>query len=840
MTTLAKNVIVAGADNHPPLLEKSMYNSWQSRMILYIKGKEHGRMILDPVLNGPLVYGTIEVDSVTKTKTYKELSDKEKLQDDCTELSQLEREWKLYNEFDRFTSAKGESLHEYYLSLQPEWSKFVTDLDLGVAVPSFLPGDDPNCQSEQRNGISKHNNCLTLSYNHQPNKESSNPRNQATIQDDRVTVQQCTQPKWPKNSKWFKEKILLVQAQESGQTDDLDAFDSDCDEVPSAKAVLMNLYNYDSDVISETDYSEQPVFNPTSDIKITSDSSIISYDQYLKETKSTVLQNTTSTKQQNDMIMSVIAKISSQVAKCNVESLENKNVNESLTTELERYKERQTKEKEDKYIEEIVDLEKKKKELDNIVYKVGQSVQTMHMLTEQQVFYDDNHKTTLGYQNPFYLKKAQRIKPMLYDGSVLTKKHDVISMVDYEETLMLAEESRSKIIAKQNNPISKEKKVNICPISYAELNKLSEQFEKHFVPQKELSTEQDFWLPISNPIFEQLVVPPTPVKTEVPRELLTVVKVRTTATTITVGTWGFEHTKDVFIAEVIPFMNSLRESFKDFDNGLHLELNETKWKLQLKSVLSCNNPDASAFKELFVINDLKAQLQAKESSISKLRAHIATLKGKSMPDNNVSIHNANVIAPEMFRIELEPLSLKLNSQVESKKLVVVIPKNRIRQVRFLEPKQSTSNTPTLADSQTSKITNKSLLTSTGMKSSTSASGSQPSGNTKKNRILSAKSNKKKDWKPTGKVFTSVGYRLLPIGQTFTIDGTKCPMTRITSTKVVPPKETSQTPFLRTVKFDNDQVAGIEDSHHGPSDAMHHPPKLLKLLSKEVFFISHGD
>ncbi|GKC27924.1 hypothetical protein Tco_1035218 [Tanacetum coccineum] len=54
-----------------------------SHMILYIKGKEHGRMILDSVLYGPLNYGTIEMDCVTKTRTYEEISKKENLQDDC-------------------------------------------------------------------------------------------------------------------------------------------------------------------------------------------------------------------------------------------------------------------------------------------------------------------------------------------------------------------------------------------------------------------------------------------------------------------------------------------------------------------------------------------------------------------------------------------------------------------------------------------------------------------------------------------------------------------------------------------------------------------------------------
>nr|GEY33426.1 nucleotide-binding alpha-beta plait domain-containing protein [Tanacetum cinerariifolium] len=51
-------------------------------MLLYIKGKEHGRMILNSTEHGQLVYGTIKVDSVTRTKTYEELVDAEKLQDD--------------------------------------------------------------------------------------------------------------------------------------------------------------------------------------------------------------------------------------------------------------------------------------------------------------------------------------------------------------------------------------------------------------------------------------------------------------------------------------------------------------------------------------------------------------------------------------------------------------------------------------------------------------------------------------------------------------------------------------------------------------------------------------
>ncbi|GKC40762.1 hypothetical protein Tco_1053146 [Tanacetum coccineum] len=51
MTTLAKHITIAGAKNRPPILEKSMYDSWASRIRLFIKGKKHGRMMLDSIDN---------------------------------------------------------------------------------------------------------------------------------------------------------------------------------------------------------------------------------------------------------------------------------------------------------------------------------------------------------------------------------------------------------------------------------------------------------------------------------------------------------------------------------------------------------------------------------------------------------------------------------------------------------------------------------------------------------------------------------------------------------------------------------------------------------------------
>nr|GFB97346.1 hypothetical protein [Tanacetum cinerariifolium] len=176
------------------------------------------------------------------------------------------------------------------------------------------------------------------------------------------------------------------------------------------------------------------------------------------------------------------------------------------------------------------------------------------MLTKPQFFYDHSTRQALGFQNSCYLKRAQQLKPKLYDGSVI-KKSDAIVIHDSEETLMLAEESRSKMIQKQNEPIMSKKKVNTKPVDYSALNQLSKDFETRFVPQTELSAEQAFWSRYSVQPEEPNLSVSTAIL-EVPNELPKVsmvisslkklkfhlasfdmvVKERTTATAITEGT----------------------------------------------------------------------------------------------------------------------------------------------------------------------------------------------------------------------------------------------------------------------------------------------------------------
>nr|GEZ35075.1 hypothetical protein [Tanacetum cinerariifolium] len=119
---------------------------------------------------------------------------------------------------------------------------------------------------------------------------------------------------------------------------------------------------------------------------------------------------------------------------------------------------------------------------------------------------------------------------------------------------MLVEESRSKIIEKQNDPQIIKKKVITKPINYATLNQLSTDFETRFVTQTESSAEQAFWSQYSVQTEEHNLFGTTIV--EVPKELPKVsmvnsclkrlkfhlasfdmvVKERTTATAITEGT----------------------------------------------------------------------------------------------------------------------------------------------------------------------------------------------------------------------------------------------------------------------------------------------------------------
>nr|GEU45523.1 copia protein [Tanacetum cinerariifolium] len=357
------------------MLEKDMYNSWKSSMELYMMNIQHGRMILESIENGPLIWPSIKKNGVTRPKKYSELSATEAIQADCDES-----ECKLYNEFDKFAYKKGETLRDFYLrfslllndmniyymkleqfqvnrkflnTLAPKRSKFMTDVKLVqdfhttnidqlyayLGQHEFHTNESQQCsnnesstpfsitypsndyQSSVHHNIYSSSSSIPLleyapSVNQQPEffqpesglvvsvfqkgddpieainhkmsfltavvtsrypttnnqlQKSSNPRQQTTVNDGRITLQ-------PDDS-WVKDKVLLVQAQANGQilheeelafladprivegqathtvithnaayqADNLDAYDSDCNELHTTKVALMaNLSHYGS------------------------------------------------------------------------------------------------------------------------------------------------------------------------------------------------------------------------------------------------------------------------------------------------------------------------------------------------------------------------------------------------------------------------------------------------------------------------------------------------------------------------------------------------------------------------------------------------------------------
>ncbi|GJU94793.1 retrovirus-related pol polyprotein from transposon TNT 1-94 [Tanacetum coccineum] len=265
------------------------------------------------------------------------------------------------------------------------------------------------------------------------------------------------------------------------------------------------------------------------------------------------------------------------------------------------------------------------------------------------------------------------------------------------------------------------------------------------------------------------------------------------------------------------------------------------------------------------ISDLNVSLQEKDLVITTLKNELRKLKGKDLADNVVTKHP---VAPEMLKVDVEPIAPKLlnNKTTHSYYLKHTQEQDTIlREVVEQGKSQNPLNNPLdSACKYTKRI--QELLIIIRVKLSTSASESQPSGNTKKDKIqqtpsstqknkveahsrtvksslknknyvveskgtanvqhskLNAnseplyvkcngcmlsdnhdlcvldfindvnarvksksvkKSSKRKVWKPTGKVFTNIGYTWRPTDRTFTIVGNACPLTRITTTAEVP-------------------------------------------------------
>ncbi|GJV49034.1 hypothetical protein Tco_1439246 [Tanacetum coccineum] len=134
MMTLVDKAILLGAGNRPPMLEKDMYDSWKSRMELYMMNRQHGRMILESIENGPLIWPTIKENGVTRPKKYSELSAMEAIQADYDiKATNIILQGLPPEVYALIYNMKLEKFHvntKFLNTLPPEWSKFVTGINL--------------------------------------------------------------------------------------------------------------------------------------------------------------------------------------------------------------------------------------------------------------------------------------------------------------------------------------------------------------------------------------------------------------------------------------------------------------------------------------------------------------------------------------------------------------------------------------------------------------------------------------------------------------------------------------------------------------------------------------
>ncbi|GJW85899.1 hypothetical protein Tco_0159044 [Tanacetum coccineum] len=272
-------------------------------------------------------------------------------------------------------------------------------------------------------------------------------------------TQNYTQLKRPQNYNYFKDKMLLMQAQENGAVldekellflaaDESDAFDSDVDDEPTGQSIFMaNLSSVRAANLQDGP-SNASILSEVHDL----DNAIDPSDNNLAEHE---IHNETV----NDV--SVVPSSASSIPN-------------------------------DAYVLH-----------DNDAYIPTDPLATeLNIYKEQAAIYEQR------------AKKAKKAQPTLYDGDELLKTHHVpVTVTSSKEDLELAETIRIKMNEKMNNSVCVEKRVKIIPPNYSK-----ENFMVTFTPQTQLTTEQVFW---SNEIKEKkaedlkaktptlLVLPPT-------------------------------------------------------------------------------------------------------------------------------------------------------------------------------------------------------------------------------------------------------------------------------------------------------------------------------------------
>nr|GEZ40805.1 hypothetical protein [Tanacetum cinerariifolium] len=271
--------------------------------------------------------------------------------------------------------------------------------------------------------------------------------------------------------------------------------------------------------------------------------------------------------------------------------------------------------REDKELDKVIALENKVKVLDNIVYKTGQSVQTMNML---------NNKCQTSFAKPDFLKKAQRANPCTYDIGCYNDNLALMLAPESDELIRLEKESRSKLSDL------------IRPFDYDKLNNLYDLF----VPQREKSSEQRYF-------SERSRLSHTPVNNGNSKEYFfkqtTLLKKRMDESI----PWDQKCKSSIELFKIKSSVDMIidREMVADlrYFNSLELEVDSLRSQLETQKTQFLNEIDRLSREYYYddhmnvilgvyteLDEDLKAQLQDKGIVISELKKLIEKLKGKSV------------------------------------------------------------------------------------------------------------------------------------------------------------------------------------------------------------------
>ncbi|GKA03756.1 hypothetical protein Tco_0676537 [Tanacetum coccineum] len=460
MTTLADKAILLGADNRPPMLEKDMYYSWKSIMELYMMNRQHGRMILESVENAiqadcdikatniilqglpPEVYAL-----VSNHKVAKELWARIQLLMQGTSLTKQERECKLYDEFDKFAYKKGETLREFYLrfslllndmniynmkleqfqvntkflnTLPPEWSKFVTDVKLvrdlhttNVDQLHAYLGQHEFHANEVRLMHERNSDPLALVATHQ--------MTQSPYQTHQNSYQNTQ----------FQPQVSPYQSPQYGSPYQSQQYSTHQSSTPLSITLPSN--DYQSSV-------HHNVYSPSSSIPQLEYAPTVNQQPEFSQPDSGLIvpvfqKGDDPIDAINHMMSFLTAVVTSRYPTTNNQLRNSSNPRQQATINNGRKKEslmqmvillkNDFKKEESRNIDREIALEKRIKQLDNIIFKRDQSAQTVHNVNEtlSRVLMNIPPKQALGFQNPFYLKKAQQWnQTLLIDGNV-TKEY---------------------------------------------------------------------------------------------------------------------------------------------------------------------------------------------------------------------------------------------------------------------------------------------------------------------------------------------------------------------------------------------------------------------------------